>query len=144
MALPLLVGVHLEVRMSKLWSIVQVTTDFPCVSAPHGLLRQLFGGHCWLGPIKCVSSGGTTCLLVSRDDAFEANHGLCAMISAALVLPDSMTFSMAVPSLMVGLPCFLAVLMCVTDLVDVLLNSLPCLMAIFVIVAPLEVVLSGL
>ena len=55
-----------------------------------------------------------------------------------------MTFSMAVPSLMVGLPCFLVVLMCVTGSVDVSLNALPRLMAIFVIVAPLEVALSGL
>ena len=83
-------------------------------------------------------------LLVSRDGAFEANHGLCAMISVALVLLDLMTLMMAVPSLMVGLPCFLAVLMCVTDFVDILLNALPQMMAIFVIVSPLEVVLSGL
>ena len=66
------------------------------------------------------------------------------MISVALVLPDSMKFPMAMPSLMVGLPCFLAVLMCVTDLVDASLNALPHLMAMFVIVAPLEVVLLGL
>ena len=82
--------------------------------------------------------------MVSRDGVFEANHGSYAITSVAFVLPDSMTFSMAVPPLLVGLLCFHAVLMCVTDLVDVSLNALPCLMAICVIVAPLEVALSGL
>ena len=123
--------------------LYRVTTDFPCVSAPHGLLRQLFRGHCRLGSAKCVHSGGATCLLVSLDGGFEANPGLCAMITGALVLPDLMMFSMAVPSLMVGLPCFLAALMRVTGLVDVSLNVLPFFMAIFVTVAFLKVVLSG-
>ena len=66
-----------------------------------------------------------TCLLVSLDSVFEANHGSCAtMISWALVLPDLMTFLMAVPSLMIGLPCLLAALMHVTGSVDVSLNAL--------------------
>ena len=43
----------------------------------------------------------------------------------SLALPDLMTFLMAVPSLMVGLSCFLAALMHVTGLVDVSLNALP-------------------
>ena len=36
---------------------------------------------------------------------------LCAMISGAPALPDLMPLLMAVPSLMIGLPCFLAVLL---------------------------------
>ena len=75
MALPLLVGVHSEVHMSKLWPIAQGPTDFPFVSTPHVLLRQLFVGHCWLGFVKCARSSGTACLLVSPDGVFEANHG---------------------------------------------------------------------
>ena len=82
-------------------------------------------------------------MLVSLDGVFEANHGLCVMISGALVLPDLMTFSMAVPSLMVGFSCFLVTLMRVTDLVDVLLDALPSFVAILVTVALLKVVLSG-
>ncbi len=63
------------------------------------------------------------------------------MISGAPVLPELMTFLMAVPSLMIGLPCFLAALMRVTGLVGVLLNA--CFMAVFVTVAFLKVVLLG-
>ena len=129
--------------MSKLWPIAQGHDRFSlCVYSPL-LLRQLFGGHCRLGYVKCIRSGGTTCLLVSLDGAFEANHGSCAMIFGALVLPDLMTFSRAMPSLMVGLSCFLAALMRVTDLVDVLLDALPCFVAILVTVALLKVVLLG-
>ena len=129
--------------MSKLWPIVQGHNRFYlCVCSP-GLLRQLFGGHCRLGSVKCVRSGGMTCLLVSPDGVFEANHGSCAMISGALVLPDLMTFLMAVPSLMVGLSCFLAALMRVTYLVGVSLDALPCFVAILVTVALWKVVLSG-
>ena len=65
------------------------------------------------------------------------------MISGALVLPDLMTFLMAMPSLMIGISCFLAALMHVTGLMDVSLNALPCFMAILVTVAFLKVVLSG-
>ena len=65
------------------------------------------------------------------------------MISGALVLPDLMTFLMAMPSLMIGLPCLLAALMHVTGSVDVSLNALACLMAVLVTVAFLKVVLSG-
>ena len=71
-------------------------------------------------------------MLVSFDVVFEAKHGLCVMISGALVLPDLMTFLMAVPSLMY-----------VTGLVDVSLNALAYFMAILVTVAFLKVVLSG-
>jgi len=53
----------------------------------------------------------TTCLLVSLDGVFEANHVSCAMISGAPAIPDLMSLLMAVPSLMIGLPCFLAVLL---------------------------------
>ena len=53
----------------------------------------------------------TTCLLVSLDGMFEANHVSCAMISGAPALPDLMSLLMGVPSLMIGLPCFLAVLL---------------------------------
>ena len=35
----------------------------------------------------------------------------CALISGAPALPDLMPLLMAVPSLMIGLPCFLAVLL---------------------------------
>ena len=77
------------------------------------------------------------------DGVFEANHGLCAMISWALVLPDLMTFLMAMPSLMIGLHCLLAALMDVIGLVDVSLNALACLMAVLVTVTFLKVVLSG-
>ena len=65
------------------------------------------------------------------------------MITWALVLPDSMMFSIAVPSLMVEIPCFLAALMYVTGLVDLSLKALPCFMAILVNVAFLKGVLSG-
>ncbi len=65
------------------------------------------------------------------------------MITGALALPDLMTFLMAVPSLMVGLPCFLASLMYITGLVDVSLNALSCFMAILVTVTFLEVMLLG-
>ena len=82
-------------------------------------------------------------MLVSLDGVFEVSPGSCAMITGAIALPDLMTLSMAVPSLMVGLPWFLAALMRVTGLVDVSLNTLPCFMAIFVTVAFLKVVLSG-
>ena len=61
--------------------LYRVTKDVPCVSAPHGLLRQLFGGHFRLGSVKCVRSGGATCLLASLDGVVEVDHGLCAMIS---------------------------------------------------------------
>ncbi len=77
------------------------------------------------------------------DGVFEANHGLCAMISWALVLPDLMTFLMAMPSLMIGLPCLLAALMDVIGLADVALNALSCLMAVLVTVTFLNVVLLG-
>ena len=82
-------------------------------------------------------------MLISLDGVFEANHGSCVMISGALILPDSMTFLMAVPSFMVGLSCFLAALMRVTDLVDVSLDALTCFVAILVTVALLKVVLRG-
>ena len=65
------------------------------------------------------------------------------MISEALVLPDLMTFLMAMPSLMIGLPCLLTALMDVISLVDVSLNAFACLMAVLVTVAYLKVVLSG-
>ncbi len=77
------------------------------------------------------------------DGVFEANHGLCAMISWELVLHDLMTFLMAMPSLMIGLPCLLAALMDVIGLADVSLNALACLMAVLVTVTFLKVVLSG-
>ena len=77
------------------------------------------------------------------DGVFEANHGLCAMIFWAPVLPDLMKFLMAMPSLMIGLPCLLAALMHVTGSVDVSLNALACLMAVLVTVTFLKVVLSG-
>jgi hypothetical protein len=83
-------------------------------------------------------------LLVSLDGVFEASPGLCAMITGALALSDLIAFLMAVPSLMVGLSCFIAALMHVTGLVDVSLNALPCFMAILMTVAFLKVVLSGL
>ena len=73
-----------------------------------------------------------TCLLVSLDGVFEANHGSCAMISGALVLPDLMTFLMVVPSLMY-----------VTGSVDVTFNALAGFIAILVAAAFLKVVLSG-
>ncbi len=65
------------------------------------------------------------------------------MISGALVLPDLMTFLMAMPSLIIGIPCLLAALMHVTGLVDISLNSLACLMAVLVTVAFLKVLLLG-
>ncbi len=77
------------------------------------------------------------------DGVFEANHGLCAMISWALVLPDLMTLLMAIPSLMIGLPCLLAALMDVIGLEDVSLNALAFLMAVLVTVTFLKVVLLG-
>ncbi len=77
------------------------------------------------------------------DGMFEANHGLCAMISWALVLPDLMTFLMAMPSLMIGLPCLFAALMDVIGLADVSLTALACLMAVLVTVTFLKVVLLG-
>ncbi len=77
------------------------------------------------------------------DGVFEANHGLCAMISWALVLPDLMTFLMTMPSMMIGLPCLLAALMDVIGLADVSLNALACLMAVLVTVTFLKVVLSS-
>ena len=64
------------------------------------------------------------------------------MISGVLVLPDLMTFLMAVPSMMIGLPCLLAALMHVTGLVDVSLNTLAFLMAILVTVAFLKVAIG--
>ena len=63
------------------------------------------------------------------------------MISWALVLPDLMMFLIAVPFLMIELPCLLAALMHVTGLVDVSLNTLACLMAVLVTVAFLKVVI---
>ena len=60
-----------------------------------------------------------------------------------LVLPDLMTFLMAVPFLMIELPFLLASLMHVTGLVDVSLNALACLMAVLVTVTFLKVVLLG-
>ncbi len=81
----------------------------------------------------------TTCLLVSLDGMVEANYGLFAM----LVLPDLMTFLMAVPFLMIELPCLLATLMHVTGLVKFLFKALACLMVILVTVAFLKVVISG-
>ncbi len=77
------------------------------------------------------------------DGVFEANHGLCAMISWALVLLDLMKFLMAMPSLMIGLPCLLAALMDVIGLADVSLKALACLMAALVTVTFLKVVLSS-
>ena len=71
-------------------------------------------------------------MLVSLDGVFEAKHGSCVMISGSLVLPDLMTFFMAVPSLMY-----------VTGPVGVSLNALACFIAILVTVAFLKVVLSG-
>ena len=65
------------------------------------------------------------------------------MISGALVLPDLMTFLMALPFLMIELPCLLAALMHVTGSVDVSLNALACLMAVLVTVAFLKVAISG-
>ena len=65
------------------------------------------------------------------------------MISWALVLPDLMMFLMVRPSLMIGLPCFLAALMDVIGLADVSLNKLACLMAVLVTVTFLKVVLLG-
>ena len=73
----------------------------------------------------------------------------CSSVSLNRVVVDHvslmhlMTFLMAIPSLMVGLPCFLADLMPVTGLVDASLNTLPCFLAILVTVAFLKVVLSG-
>ena len=78
-------------------------------------------------------------MLFSPDGVFEANHGLCAVIFGVLVLPDLMTFLMAMPSLMVGLSCFLATLMRVVDLVVISLEALPCFVAILVTVALLKV-----
>ncbi len=65
------------------------------------------------------------------------------MISWALVLPDLMTFLMAMPSLMIGLPCLLSALMDVIGLADVSLNALACLMAVLATVVFLKVVLLG-
>ena len=50
------------------------------------------------------------------------------MISGALVLPDLMTFLMALPFLMIELPCLLAALMHVTGSMDVSFNTLACLL----------------
>ncbi len=69
--------------------------------------------HCACGPAD------GEWLLDLLDGVFEANHGLCAMIFWALVLPDLMMFLMAVPFLMIELPCLLAALMHVTGLVGV-------------------------
>ncbi len=77
------------------------------------------------------------------DGVFEANHRLCAMISWELVLPDLMKFLIAMPSLMIGLPCLLAALMDVIGLAEVSLNALACLMAVLVTVTFLKVVLLG-
>ncbi len=65
------------------------------------------------------------------------------MIFWALVLPDLMTFLMAMPSLMIGLLCLLAALMDVIGLTDVSLNVFACLMAVLVTVTFLKVVLLG-
>ncbi len=65
------------------------------------------------------------------------------MISLALVLPDLMTFLMAMPSLMIGLPCLTAALMDVIGLMYVSLNAFACLMAVLVTVTFLKVVLPG-
>ncbi len=73
----------------------------------------------------------------------EVNHGSCVMISWVLVLPDLLTFLMAVPFLMIDLPCLLAALMHVTGLVKDSFNALACLMDILVTVAFLKVVLLG-
>ena len=81
--------------------------------------------------------------MASLDGVVEANHGSCAMISGALVLPDLMTFLMALPFLMIELPCLLAALMHVTGSVDVSFNALACLMAVLVTVVFLKFVISG-
>ncbi len=57
--------------------------------------------------------------------------------------PCLMMFLMAMPSLMIGLPCLLAALMDVIGLVDVSLNALAYLMAVLVTVTFLKVVPSG-
>ena len=65
------------------------------------------------------------------------------MISWVLVLPDLMTFLMAFSFLTIELPCLLAALMHVTDLVNVSLNAPACLMAILVTVVYLKGMMSG-
>ena len=84
-----------------------------------------------------------TCLLASLDGMVEASHGSCAMISGTLVLPGLMTLLMALPFLMIELPCLLAALMHVTGSVDVSFNALACLMATLVTVVFLKVVILG-
>ena len=101
------------------------------------LLFALVLLHCSCGPAD------VGWLLDLLNGVFEANHGLCAMISWALVLPDLMTSLMAMPSLMIGLPFLLAALMDVILLEEVSLNALACLMAVLVTVTFLKVVLLG-
>ena len=81
--------------------------------------------------------------LASSDGVVEANHGSCVMISWARVLPDLMMFLMAVPFLMIELPCLLASLMHVTGLVKFSFKALACLMTILVTVEFLKVVISS-
>ena len=82
-------------------------------------------------------------MLFSLVGVVEANHGLCVMISGALLLPDLMTFLMAFPFLTIELPCLLAALMHVTGSVDVSLNAPACLIAVSVTVVSLKVVILG-
>jgi hypothetical protein len=71
------------------------------------------------------------------------NHGLYAMISGDLVLPDLMTFLMDFPLLMIELACLLAAMMRATGSVNFSLNAPACLMAILVTVVTLNVVILG-
>ena len=76
----------------------------PLVVALHGSLVHPLGGCCLLGSMECLHSGERPCLLVAIAGVSEDHNGLCAMISKALVLPDLITFLVAVTSLVVGLP----------------------------------------
>ena len=76
----------------------------PLVVALHGSLVHLLGGLCLLGSMECLHSGERSCLLVAIAGVSENHNGLCKMISGALVLPDLITFLVAVTSLVVGLP----------------------------------------
>ena len=57
------------------------------VFALHGSLVHPLEGHCRLEPMECLHFGEMTCLLVACAGVSEDHHGLCAMISVALVLP---------------------------------------------------------
>ena len=84
-----------------------------------------------------------TRLLASLDGVVEASHGLCAVISGAIVLPDLMTFLLALPFLMIELPCLPDAMMHVTGSVEVSFNALTCLVAVLVTVVFLKFVISG-